>query len=92
MTSLEWINAEIEKTKSYLGIAQCNEVMFGDENNEVYKMLKNQLTHLHQIKTILEAWEVVKNFIIDMGKTYVLEIDDWYCKNEYQTIKKALEV
>ena len=99
MNNLEWINAEIENTKTYLGIAQCNEVMFGDENNEVYKMLNNKLTYLNQIKTELEAWEAIKKHIEYFPEDYwngitkeVIALTSPFSREDYPIIKKALEV
>lgn len=77
MSSLEWIEKQIKYLEKMCSL------------NPTF--ITKDLEYLYQIKTELEAWEVVKEFITDIGKTYVLEIDDWYCKNEYQTIKKALE-
>lgn len=61
---------------------------------EVFKDRMNEYTlqHIQQIKTKLEAWEVCKEFIVNLGGEYEMSIDNYYNVNEYQTLKKALEV
>lgn len=58
------------------------------------KYLENKLSVWEQIKTELEAWEVVKKFIVDSNGVYLLRLnsDDDYDNEYYQTLKKAMEV
>ncbi len=65
-------------------------------NDEVFikciKTREQELQQLEQIKIKLEAWEVCKEFIVNLGGEYEMSIDNYYNVNEYQTLKKALEV
>lgn len=84
MTSLEFIEKEIEHWEKV--------IKHQPSSNNIQKHLNDKLQTLYQIKTELEAWEVCKKFIVNLGGEYELCIDNWYNVNEYQTLKKALEV
>lgn len=98
MTSLEFINKEIQRINSIIRVTK-NDITFMDENKRDTSELKikvavleNHLNSLHQIKTELEAWEVVKkNIVIDITDSlYIIQIykQDEECK----IFEKALEV
>ena len=102
MTSLEFIEAKIKSTERRIqelrkdqsfAITHNREDEFLDLDSDI-EYYEDLLYHLQQIKNILEAWEVVKKFIIDSNGVYLLRLDnDDYYDNEYcQIIKKALEV
>ena len=98
MTSLEFINKEIQRINSIIRVTK-NDITFMDENKRDTSELKikvavleNHLNSLHQIKTELEAWKVVKkNIVIDITDSlYIIQIykQDEECK----IFEKALEV
>lgn len=72
MTSLEFIKREIKNQKETIDIAKeyikAGILIFPAEkiNKENLKCMEEQLKTLQQIKTDLEAWEVVKNKGVDM--------------------------
>lgn len=91
MSNLKFIEKEIEDLKSLL---ELDDVLCEITDND-YKYYTEQLQTLQQIKTILEAWEIVKqDFIVtwenpDIANGYYLK---YFGDTEYETIKKALEV
>ena len=100
MNSLEFINKEIERFEKkisklredqafHLNYEHEDEAIEIDFEIEEYRDL---LETLCQIKTKLEAWEVVKTFLTNIGNEYVLSIDSYYNKQEYEKLKKVLEV
>ena len=90
---IEYFKKRIEEDAIYPSLKQCNEL-------ELESAIKANET-LYQIKTELEAWEVVKkhldyfsadywNGITEEGIAMTSFID---CKEEgFETLKKALEV
>lgn len=106
MTNLEFINKEIERTKTSCDSFKIDyEFFHRDSDKRDYEKLEEKLYYLQQIKTDLEAWEIVKLKEVDLFdiicstdyKQYKLENDDllkqyFLNKKEYETIKKALEV
>ena len=99
MNSLEIINEKIEMQKvakeaalkiikEFEGIALVNAY------KEEVKYHDKEIQMLEQIKAELEAWEVVKKFIIDSNGVYLLRLDsdDDYDNKYCQILKKALEV
>ena len=98
MSSKEFINKEIQRINNIIRVTK-NDIAFITENKRDTSqlqvkviVLENHLNSLHQIKTILEAWEVVKkNIVIDITDSlYTIQIykQDEECK----TFEKALEV
>jgi inhibitor of KinA sporulation pathway (predicted exonuclease) len=105
MTSLEFIEKEIEKEQT---IIKTYEEYFKTDKTELDKQItrgyiqihQKNIDHLNHIKTILEAWEVVKPYvdIIDKDTPYPF----WQLKPNYDECKlketnilikaKALEV
>ena len=102
MTSLEFIEKEIKKTKELLQRLEKLKVISNKyelQLNEVLeKDTQEKLFYLQQIKSELEAWEVVKNKIsIEKGSIdyATINIKDWHhhlTKEQFETLKKALEV
>lgn len=98
MNSLEFIDTAIKGGEK--DIAEFKKSIIENEKYPVFNAfnkeeLKNKefiLKHFKQIKTELEAWEVVKkNIVIDItGSLYTIQIykQDEECK----TFEKALEV
>lgn len=86
MNSLEFIEKEIEHIKEFLS----------DSVNVIGKDTKDpdfweeRLRHLQQIKTILEAWEVV--FDKTMGDDFRYEINIYKCDKDYEKFNKAFEM
>ena len=106
MNSLEFINNEIETTKREIDFTNI-ELERTDtiirKNLDKLKRLKERLQTLQQIKTELEAWEVVKRkgFIFTKEEKNQLIGNTWNIyrlssrelnNKEYEIIKKALEV
>lgn len=111
MTSLEFIKREIKNQKETIDIAKeyikAGILIFPAEkiNKENLKCMEEQLKTLQQIKTDLEAWEVVKLKEVDLYdvihttnyKQYKSENVDllkeyFLTQQEYEIIKRALEV
>lgn len=110
MTNLEFIEILIEKTKKQIelhtmAVNSIHSVDFIDFHKENLKENKIKLQILEQIKTDLEAWEVVKLKEVDLYdvihttnyKQYESENVDllkqyFLTQQEYEKIKKALEV
>lgn len=96
MTNLEFINKEIAITTSkYQQHLKLNHTAFAIKDEK-------RLQTLQQIKTVLEAWEICKNKKVDIHDIIhcsSLEVFNCYLckefqltKEEYEKIKKALEV
>lgn len=95
MTNLEFIESLIQKVETSLV-----HINTWKDNKQELKVLKKDLNHLKQIKSVLVAWEVVKPNIkyeeakndegIYMEYFLFLEIEEW--KPEAFKIQKALEV
>lgn len=100
MNSLEFINQNICDTKNYIKHLEIKIIedkiypSFVKSHKERIEEIKPILKHLETIKAKLEAWEVVKECIIDSNGVYLLRIDsdDEDDIEYYETIKKALEV
>lgn len=100
MNSLEWINAEITKWQEILESFKEQLIRVKGTRNEETTLNhieanELKLKYLQQIKTILEAWEIVKkDFILTWESPN--DASGYYLKYfgdiEYETIKKALEV
>lgn len=100
MNSLEFINKQIDVTKKQLAKYPLSK----EQSNPNYKHKEADIQYIHnkyyteqlqtleQIKCELEAWKVCKEFIVNLGGEYEMSIDNYYNVNEYQTLKKALEV
>lgn len=104
MNSLEFINREIMYTQKEENIVKIQiESTPNDRELQIkLKVIQECLSHLQQIKSVLEAWEIAKikrvslldvelSFDIDgyndhLGNQYRLN------ETEYQTLLKALEV
>lgn len=104
MTKLEFIDREISSTE--IDIWYSNSILKETPQKEELKremlevkinVLKQKMFMLQQIKTDLEAWEVVKkNLKVYPDETIRLETKEWMTiytnyKDQYQTLKKALE-
>jgi hypothetical protein len=95
MTDLEFIESLIQKVE-----ASIVHINTWKDNKQELKVLNEDLLHLYQIKSELEAWEVVKPYvdIIDKYTPY----PTWQLKPNYDECKlketnilikaKALEV
>ena len=104
MNSLEFIENQIKEIDKQLDYYKrkidedCIFKSFIDNYTTTIKDLTNLKNTLLQIKTELEAWEVVKHKIsIEKGSIdYAnINIKDWnhhLSKDQYQKLKKALEV
>ena len=95
MNNLEFIEKEIEKLKEFL---ELDDVLCL-QTDEDYKFWYDRLKMFQQIKTILEAWEVVKPKIkfedlgeMQNGNMYRGYFDDCFDEGEYNKTEKALEV
>jgi len=97
MTNLEFINKEIEKIKELLEL----EDVLCLKNDEDYKFWYDRLKMFQQIKSKLEAWEIVKNKNVDILEFIacanigiynkgVVYKSHQLTKDEYDKIKKAL--
>lgn len=67
MTSLEFIEKHIKETQTSIKAFELDYELFhreGDKRDA--EKLKQILHHLQQVKSELEAWEVVKNKGVDM--------------------------
>ena len=89
MTDLEWIEKEIEKLKAFIAFPQTTLAV----------RYEKRLNHLQQIKTILEAWEVVKKHLEYFPSDYwngipedVIAMTSNINRKDYPQIKKALEI
>ena len=92
MTNLEFIEKEIKQ------LEERKEKAFKNEYYSVYKECSQKITTLQQIKSALEAWEVIKKHCdyqdydrfncIPEGFYLIEPIKG----KDYLTIKKALEV
>jgi len=109
MTSLEFIEKEIAMVKKKISMVKSKFTIKGltyyhiNEIKEEINILRDRLQVLQQIKSELEAWEVVKHtiykrkmgeesFIQVMGGVYNEEQCWTSGINPYEIIKKALEV
>ena len=105
MNSLEFIEKEIEDRKE--NVKHWEKQLERYPNDEVFtrglNKSKEQLETLQQIKSALEAWEVVKHTIYKrkMGEESFIQVmggvyNEGQCWtsgiNPYEIIKKALEV
>lgn len=99
MNNLEWIDKQIllvkENIQYHKDLLDESEEEYVDEIISTIKLLEPELQTLQQIKTILEAWEIVKkDFILTWESPN--DASGYYLKYfgdiEYETIKKALEV
>ena len=97
MTDIEFIENEMECCEIDFVLAQKR------EDKIMTRHLKERYEQLKQIKTILEAWEVVKHTIYKrkMGEESFIQVmggvyNEGQCGtsgiNPYEIIKKALEV
>ena len=95
MNSLEFIEKEINHWNKV--------IKHQPSSNDVQKHLNDKLQTLYQIKSELEAWEVVKHTIYKrkMGEESFIQVmggiyNEGQCWtsgiNPYEIIKKALEV
>lgn len=87
MNSLEWINKQIEKYKCFY------------EEDKDYKEIQEGwgklIVRFQQIKTQLEAWEVIKKYVKEIsinGIVFEHIINVSHTKQNYEIIKKALEI
>ena len=91
MTSLEFIEEQIEELKELLVV---DVVLLSNKYDiDEIENKKERLKILEQIKTELEAWEVVKIYTDTSEDTVNTEY--YFIKgmdSEFETIKKALEV
>lgn len=88
MNSLEFIEKEISFYERVL-----EEHSKIESKIKVLEEMKQSVKTLHQIKTKLEAWEVVKRYTVKSEDT--IETGYYFIKgldSEFETIKKALEV
>lgn len=92
MTNLRWIESEIDRL-----IFSIERLKILNKNGDV-AIQEKRLTHLNQIKNILEAWEVVKPKIkfedlgeMQNGNMYRGYFDDCFDEEEYNKTEKALE-
>lgn len=108
MTNLEFIEKEIYINKNKIEndkkhLISLEKYKLNDELEQMIATtrLETNITiyeanikYLQQIKTVLEAWEVVKEFIRDSNGVYLLRLDsdDDDDKEHYEKLKKALEV
>lgn len=83
MTSLEFIEKEIENIKEFLS----DSVDVIGKNTKDSDFWEQRLNHLQQIKSELEAWEIVKNKSVDM-LIFMLYYDNL---EEYNNYIKSLE-
>lgn len=100
MTSLEFINKEITRLKRIIYVTQNNIALYTENKRDTTELqvkvivLEDRINSLHQIKTKLEAWEVVKKNIgqnsNDSG--YEMNIIFEFDEQNYNKLKKALEV
>lgn len=94
MTSLEFIEKEIKYVENekniYLSAFKEHPSYYGCI--KTVEQCEKKLQTLHQIKTELEAWEVVKPHIEDIKAQQSIIIHNVFENKHYQIIKKALEV
>lgn len=94
MNSLEFINKEIENLKSFL---ELDDVLCDLSNND-YKLCKDRLQTLEQIKDELIVWKVAKKVLSHFDESLIEGLLIGLCNssevdiNEYNNFKKALEV
>lgn len=92
MNSLEFINEEIKQ------LEERKENAFKNEYYSIYKECSQKITALQQIKTELEAWEVVKRHCdYQDGDRFNCIPEGFYIIEpirdiDFLTVKKALEV
>lgn len=103
MSNLEFINKKIEETKQSIRHWEMQLKNYPDEEvlTRCLNTRKEELQAFQQVKTDLEAWEVVKPNIIEENKIIDREIKvikvkcQLYPKGEsngkYEKLKKALE-
>lgn len=107
MNSLEFINKQIEVTKKQLAkyslSKEQSDPNFKHKEADIQyihnKHYTEQLQTLQQIKTELEAWEVVKKHLEHFPDDYyngipeeIITMTSKIDKKDYPTLKKALEV
>lgn len=97
MNSLEFIEEEIKNKKNVLDEElDENELFILSLIEEDYLgRLNDELQQLEQIKTILEAWEVVKRYKKELSVNGIIFehiINVSHTKQDYEKVKKALEV
>lgn len=95
MNSLEFIEKEIANIREFL---ELDDVLCIQTDKD-YKFLYDRLKILQQIKTELEAWEVVKKHLEYFPDDYwngipeeIITMTSKIDKKDYPIIKKALEV
>lgn len=97
MTDLEYIEEQIETISSILEEAKKQNYCFA-----YFKEYNEELHHLQQIKTVLEAWEIAKENKVDLFHIEVLDTAEEFnydlvsqyqlTEEEFNKLKKALEV
>ena len=108
MNNLEWIDFEINFCKQKINklkgeiLYQKSMAILLPENNinltlvNEFELSLNEekINHLQQIKCEIEAWESVKELIINSNGVYLLRVDsdDEDDQEHYKRIEKALEV
>lgn len=102
MNSLELINKLILEKKTDIKVHK--EILQIDNSKKVFhnvviRECEEFITALQQIKTILEAWEVVKNGTIQIKETFVdkdcndnVVITIIFKEKDFGTFEKALKV
>lgn len=97
MNSLEFINQEIKFLEDMINMDLA--LMEDEEDLEDIAKKQQHLSYLQQIKTELEAWEVVKKHLEHFPDDYyngipeeIITMTSKIDKKDYPTIKKALEV
>lgn len=105
MTNLNFINKDIHCVKlKIIKVSKDIEVLTENkkstkESELQLEALNNRLNHLHQIKSVLEAWEVMKKHLEHFPSDFyngipeeLITMTSKIDKEDYPVIKKALEV
>ena len=109
--SLKFIDKEIQRINNIIRVTKNDITFMGENKRDTSQLqvkvivLEDHLNSLNQIKTILEAWKVVKDKkvdiyeivnSIDFNQLKTTQEDYLKCyqlnEQEYNTIKKALKV
>ena len=96
--TIEFVEKDINSIKELLGPNDASYLKTDDD----YKFWYNSLKMFQQIKAELEAWEVVKSYIVEEDNIVDIDIKaikvkcQLYPKGEsngkYEKLKKALEI